>query len=154
NIVCLPKPPRSVPVLIGGGGEKVALRIVAEQADIWNNRAGDQAVLGAKLDVLRGHCEAVGRDFNEITISQQCLVAIAPDEESAGPMVESAQKIFGGHLGDPAGPMAISGSPATVRARIQQHIDLGCTMFQVEFFGRDPREPARLFAETVMPHFR
>jgi len=41
-----------------------------------------------------------------------------------------------------------------VREQIQKHVDLGCTMFVMEFFGRDTREPARLFADTVMPAFR
>lgn len=154
NVVCLPKPPRSVPILIGGGGEKVTLRIAAQHADIWNNSAGQHGVLPHKIDTLRGHMKDIGRDPSEVTVSQQCLVTIAPDDESAGPMIEMAKKIFGGHMGDPTGPMAIAGSPATVRNKIQQHLDLGCDMFIIEFFGRDTREPAALFAEQVLPHFR
>ena len=73
---------------------------------------------------------------------------------SAGPMVDTAKKIFGGHMGDPTGPMAIAGSPQRVREQIQKHIDLGCTMFMIEFFGRTTPEPAKLFAETVLPKFR
>jgi alkanesulfonate monooxygenase SsuD/methylene tetrahydromethanopterin reductase-like flavin-dependent oxidoreductase (luciferase family) len=69
-------------------------------------------------------------------------------------MVETAKKIFGGHMGDPTGPLAISGSPKRVREQIQKHIDLGCTMFVMEFFGRDTREAGKLFAETVLPEFR
>ena len=69
-------------------------------------------------------------------------------------MVESAKKIFGGHMGDPTGPLAIAGSPRRVREQIQKHIDLGCTMFVMEFFGRSTLEPAALFAETVLPHFK
>jgi hypothetical protein len=38
--------------------------------------------------------------------------------------------------------------------RIQQHVALGCTGFVIEFFGRDTRVPARLFAEKVMPALR
>ncbi len=154
RVVCEPKPPRRVPILVGGAGEKVTLRIAAEKADIWNNLAGHQGSLAKKIDVLRERCADVGRDPASITISQQCLVTIAPDEASAGPMIDTARKIFGGHMGDPTGPLAIAGSPETVRAQIQKHIDLGCTMFVMEFFGRDTREPARLFAETVLPHFR
>jgi alkanesulfonate monooxygenase SsuD/methylene tetrahydromethanopterin reductase-like flavin-dependent oxidoreductase (luciferase family) len=106
------------------------------------------------VEVLKEHCAAVGRDPATLTISQQCLVTIAPDEASAGPMLETAKKIFGGHMGDPTGPMAIAGSPQRVREQIQKHIDLGCTMFLMEFFGRDTREPAALFAQEVLPHFR
>jgi probable F420-dependent oxidoreductase len=154
RVVCQPKPPRQIPILVGGGGEKVTLKIAARQADIWNNLAAQQGLLPRKVEVLKERCQEAGRDPATITISQQCLVTIAPDEASAGPMVETAKKIFGGHMGDPTGPLAIAGSPETVRAQIQKHIDLGCTMFVMEFFGRDTREPAKLFAETVLPHFR
>jgi alkanesulfonate monooxygenase SsuD/methylene tetrahydromethanopterin reductase-like flavin-dependent oxidoreductase (luciferase family) len=154
NLVCEPKPVRVPPILIGGAGEKVTLKLAAQHADIWNNLAGHQAALPRKAEILKEHCKAVGRDPSSITISQQCLVTIAPDEASAGPMVDTAKKIFGGHMGDPTGPLAIAGSPQRVREQIQKHIDLGCTMFLMEFFGRDTREPAKLFAETVLPHFK
>lgn len=154
NLVCEPKPVRVPPILIGGAGEKVTLKLAAQHADIWNNLAGHQAALPRKVEVLREHCAAVGRDPASLVVSQQCLVTIAPDEASAGPMVDTAKKIFGGHMGDPTGPLAIAGSPQRVREQIQKHIDLGCTMFLMEFFGRDTREPAKLFAETVLPHFK
>lgn len=153
NVVCQPKPPRRVPILVGGAGEKVTLKLVAQEADIWNNLAGQQAELGHKIDVLKGHCDAVGRDFAEITCSQQCLVTIAADAESAGPMADQAQKIFGGHMGDPKGPLAITGTAEQCAEAIQKHIDLGCTMFVMEFFGRDTIEPAQRFAEEVTPQF-
>ena len=154
NVVCQPKPPRKVPVLIGGAGERVTLKLVAEEADIWNNLAGQQAALGHKLEVLERHCDAVGRDRSEIVASQQCLVTIAPDAQSAGPMADRAQKIFGGHMGDPKGPLAITGTPERCAEQVQKHIDLGCTMFVMEFFGKDTMEPAQLFAEEVLPNFR
>jgi len=154
NLVCEPKPVRVPPILIGGAGEKVTLKLAAQHADIWNNLAGHQATLERKIGVLKEHCTAVGRDPESIVVSQQCLVTIAPDEESAGPMIDTAKKIFGGHMGDPTGPLAIAGSPQRVREQIQKHIDLGCTMFVMEFFGRDTKEPAQLFADTVLPHFK
>lgn len=154
NVVTQPKPPRKPPLLIGGAGEKVTMKIAARSADIWNNVAGAQDDLAHKVDVLKAHCETVGRDPSEITISQQCLVTIAADEEAVAPMIETAQKIFGGHMGNPGGALALSGTPETIKGRIQQHVDLGCTMFVMEFFGRDTVEPAKLFAETVLPDFR
>ena len=154
NVVCQPKPPRKVPILIGGAGEKVTLKLAAREADIWNNLAGQQAVLDHKIDVLKRHCDAVGRDADEIVASQQCLVTIAPDAERAGPMADRAAKIFGGHMGDPKGPLAITGTPERCAEQIQKHIDLGCTMFIMEFFGKDTMAPAQLFAEEVVPQFR
>ncbi len=153
NVVCQPKPPRAIPILIGGAGEKVTLKLAAKEADIWNNLAGFQGELAHKVDVLKRHCDAVDRDFSEIIVSQQCLVTIAKDQASAGPMADQAQKIFGGHMGDPKGPIAITGTPDQCCEAIQKHIDLGCTMFVMEFFGKDTQEPAQLFSEEVMPHF-
>ena len=152
NLVCEPKPPRTPPILIGGAGERVTLRIAARHADIWNNLAGHHADLARKVAALRAHCRDAGRDPAEVTVSQQCLVTIAPDEASAGPMIERAQRIFGGHLGDPTGPLALSGSPERIRDRIALNRELGCELFVMEFFGRDTREPARLFAERVLPY--
>lgn len=153
NVVCQPKPPRRVPLLIGGAGEQVTLKLVAKEADMWNNLAGHQAALGHKIDVLKRHCDTLGRDFQEITCSQQCLVTLAADAASAGPMADQAQKIFGGHMGDPKGPLAITGTAEQCVEAIQKHIDLGCTMFVMEFFGRDTIEPAQRFAEEVAPQF-
>jgi len=60
-----PQPTRDIPILIGGGGEKVTLRLVAMHADIWHF-FGSPESMAAKLDILRGHCEAVDRDYDEI----------------------------------------------------------------------------------------
>src|SRR5881275_2124098 len=54
-----------IPLLIGGGGEKVTLKIVAQYADACNV-GGDIATIKHKLEVLKQHCEDVGRDYNKI----------------------------------------------------------------------------------------
>jgi F420-dependent oxidoreductase-like protein len=54
---------------LGGGGEKVTLKLVAKWADGCNVGGGDPDTIRQKLAVLRRHCEDVGRDINEITIS-------------------------------------------------------------------------------------
>jgi probable F420-dependent oxidoreductase len=63
-----PAPTRDIPVLIGGGGERKTLKIVARHADIWHSFA-DVETLKHKLGVLAGHCEAIGRDLSEIEVS-------------------------------------------------------------------------------------
>ena len=60
-----PPPLRRIPILIGGGGEKVTLRIVAEHADIWH-AFGDPATLKRKSDILDDWCMQVDRDPAEI----------------------------------------------------------------------------------------
>jgi probable F420-dependent oxidoreductase len=65
-----PPPTRRIPVLIGGGGEKKTLRIVAKHADIWHSFS-DSATLERKLGILAEHGAAVGRDTGEIEISTE-----------------------------------------------------------------------------------
>jgi F420-dependent oxidoreductase-like protein len=150
---CEPKPVRRPPILIGGGGEKVLLRLAAKHADVWNNLAVNQQALAAKVGKLHEHCAAVGRDPAEIRISQQCLVVIGESEADAQAKSDKAAAIYGGHMGAP-GPLSIFGTAEQCIEKIHAHARLGCTMFVIEFFGRDVREPARLFAERVLPAFR
>jgi probable F420-dependent oxidoreductase len=65
-----PAPTRKIPVLIGGGGEKKTLRLVARHADIWHSFA-DADTLERKLGILRQHCADVGRDATEIEVSTE-----------------------------------------------------------------------------------
>lgn len=55
------------PILLGGSGERKTLRLVAQYADACNIAAGSAATVAGKLDVLRRHCDDVGRDYGEIT---------------------------------------------------------------------------------------
>ena len=154
DAICEPKPVRRPSILIGGGGERRLMGIVARHADIWNNLAAFQPELGAKVEALKRRCADVGRDFASIEVSQQCLVVIAETDDAARTGLERAQKIYGGHMGAGLEEHGIWGTPQQVIDRIERHRALGCTLLVIEFFGRDTREPARLFAEKVMPAFR
>ena len=68
-----------IPLLVGGGGEKVTLRIAAEHADEWNVW-GSPEVLAHKGAVLDRHCEDVGRDPSTIRRSAQALLFLSDDE--------------------------------------------------------------------------
>ncbi|MEO6504328.1 MAG: LLM class F420-dependent oxidoreductase [Jatrophihabitantaceae bacterium] len=72
----VPQPIRRPPILIGGGGEKKTLRLVARYAQACNLFAGPD--LERKLDILRGHCEAEGRDYDEI--EKTVMVGLDPGE--------------------------------------------------------------------------
>lgn len=62
------------PFVIGGSGEQLTLRVVAKHADVWNFVAGPVDLFQHKLDVLKGHCDAVGRNFDDIVLSTQVRV--------------------------------------------------------------------------------
>ena len=77
--ICVPPPLQSPrpPILIGGGGEKKTLRLVAQYADACNIFATDPAEISRKLDILRGHCDTVGRDYD--TIQKTILARVDPE---------------------------------------------------------------------------
>ena len=153
DAVCEPKPAVTPEILIGGGGEKVLMGIAARHADTWNNMAVFQADLARKVAALEKRCEEVGRDPATLEISQQCVVVIGEDDASGKAALEKAKKVYGGHMGGALEEHGIWGSPERVLEGIERHRALGVSLFVIEFFGRDTREPARLFAETVMKHY-
>ncbi|MDX2168508.1 MAG: TIGR03560 family F420-dependent LLM class oxidoreductase [Deltaproteobacteria bacterium] len=148
EVFCAPKPVRTPPIMIGGGGEKVLLKLVAKHADIWNNLAVNLEQLSHKASVLRRHCEAIGRDPATLRLSQQTMVVIGSDAADAEAKVTKAQRIYGGHMGT-----GIAGTPQQCIDTIGRLHAQGVSLIMVEFFGRDIREPAQLFAETVLPAF-
>jgi alkanesulfonate monooxygenase len=79
-----------IPILVGGGGERKTLRLVAQYADACNIFGRDPAFVRDKLAVLRGHCERLGRPYDEI--ERTVLTRIDPDVESPAEVVER----FGG----------------------------------------------------------
>jgi len=153
DAICEPKPVRRPPILIGGGGERVLMGIAARHADIWNNLAVFQPQLGAKVEALRRRCDELDRDFDSIEVSQQCVVVIGENEDEARQQLEKAKKIYGGHMGGSLEEHGIWGAPEGVIERIEAHRAKGCQHFVMEFFGRDTRVPAQLFAEAVLPAF-
>lgn len=82
---------KRLPLLIGGAGEQVTLRITARWADEWNTW-GPPSVLAAKGAVLERHCEQLGRDVSEIARSAQVLV----DLDGAFPTGSRAPSVTGG----------------------------------------------------------
>jgi alkanesulfonate monooxygenase SsuD/methylene tetrahydromethanopterin reductase-like flavin-dependent oxidoreductase (luciferase family) len=83
DLVLHPRPLQAhLPIMIGGSGEKKTLRSVARYADHWN-AMGSVEKLRHKVEVLRGHCEAVGRDAAEIAFTVGCKPIIRDTEAEA-----------------------------------------------------------------------
>lgn len=83
GVECLPKPgPGRPPILIGGGGEKRTLRLVARYADEWNCIDLSPAEFARKKAVLEQHCEAVGRDPGTIRCSMMAFGIVGPTQEA------------------------------------------------------------------------
>jgi F420-dependent oxidoreductase-like protein len=81
------------PILIGGGGEKKTLRLVAQYADACNLFAGPD--VEHKLDVLRGHCADVGRDYDDIEKTVLYNFAIGENGERVDETIEDLRRLAG-----------------------------------------------------------
>jgi alkanesulfonate monooxygenase SsuD/methylene tetrahydromethanopterin reductase-like flavin-dependent oxidoreductase (luciferase family) len=75
-----------VPILIGGGGERKTLRLVAKYADACNLFGRDPQLVRDKLAVLREHCDRLGRPYEEI--ERTVLTSVDLEAESADQVVE------------------------------------------------------------------
>jgi alkanesulfonate monooxygenase SsuD/methylene tetrahydromethanopterin reductase-like flavin-dependent oxidoreductase (luciferase family) len=94
--LCSPQPLTKPhpPILIGGMGEKKTLRLVAKYADACNlfARMGNDA-LRAKLDILKRHCDDVGRDYAEIEKTALDTVNIAPGNMSPADVIRQCRSL-------------------------------------------------------------
>jgi F420-dependent oxidoreductase-like protein len=121
----LPRPvqPGGPPILIGGGGEKRTLRLVARFAD-YCNITGDPATIGHKVGVLRQHCEAVGRDPASVTVSVlSTLVLTDSAEETKG-----VWELLRAAAGDAADTFTV-GQEDEVIARVEELAAAGMDYF-------------------------
>lgn len=146
-----PKPVRRPhpPILIGGGGEKRLLRLVARFADIWNCPNNCAAELPRKLDVLREHCAAVGRDPAQITVSEQCVITIGRDETDARAKFEQGKATIG-HVFDME-HSGFHGTPAQVIEQIRRRVEQGVRYFTFLTSDFHAPESLELLAEKVLP---
>lgn len=149
---CDPKPLQSPhpPILIGGGGEQLTLRVVARLAD-RSNFGGKPDEWAHKREVLKGHCAAVGRDEDEIEKTWSPEVFIREDEQE---IIDGGTRSFWGEPFDSWRDGNLVGTPEQVAEKIQTYIDLGCTGFLPWCSDYPDTTTLRLFAERVMPEFR
>src|SRR4029079_4230855 len=82
------------PFMIGGAGEKLTLRVVAKHADIWNT-FGSPALFRSKIQILREHCSAVSRNFDDIEISWAGVAAICNTTAERDALLAPLAKAWG-----------------------------------------------------------
>jgi F420-dependent oxidoreductase-like protein len=125
------EPKGTVPLLIGGGGEKVTLRVVARWADEWNTW-GAPEVLAAKGAVLERHCEAIGRDPGEISRSAQVIVDLDGDTGLARPLP------------------TLSVSPAQMQENLHAYVEAGVNEFIVPDWNVGTGQARRDFLDRFL----
>lgn len=121
-----PAPVGRIPVMIGGNGEKKTLRMVAQYADESNLTCGTDEV-PRKLEALAAHCERLGRDRSEITVTKLVMMVIGRTMEEARASVDT----FIEHHGWPAevaelmAPRMTLGGPDDIGEAMQELVDVG-----------------------------
>ncbi len=149
---CDPKPVQQPhpPILIGGGGEQLTLRVVARYAD-ESNFGGKPHEFQHKCEVLQRHCKDVGRDYDEIrkTISSEIFI-----RETEKEIEDGGSRSFWGEPMESWQAGNLVGTPEQVAEKIQTYRDLGADGFYPWCSDYPDTETMRLFAEMVIPSFR
>ncbi|WP_025745797.1 LLM class F420-dependent oxidoreductase [Kallotenue papyrolyticum] len=137
---------------IGGGGERVTLRLVARYANAANFGGGDPEVIRQKCAVLRRHCEELGRNYDEIIRSTSINVhLIAPGDDAERATAQArGQTSFEDYRRS-----FWVGTPEQIAERLQPVLEAGANYIIVYLprVAYDP-EPVRIFAREVMPRLR
>ena len=133
---------RRLPIMIGGSGEKKTLRTVAKYADMWN-AMGPLDVMAHKVDVLKRHCDDVGRDVNEIEFTLGVKFTLRDTKEEADRVWRAAME----HNRTPMSEVEDddtfwNGSPEQMAEKLRPYVDLG-------FHTVISEQPAPFDQETI-----
>ncbi|MGQ9513840.1 MAG: TIGR03560 family F420-dependent LLM class oxidoreductase [Thermoproteota archaeon] len=149
NAVCKPMPvqPGGPRLWIGGGGEKLTLRVTAKHADACNfsGLSTSLETFRRKMEVLEYHCQAVGRNSSDIVKSVTLELILGKDEAEArqkernAPFSRSPETRF-------------VGNPSKCLSFLQNYIDAGASYFMLHI--EDLLPGIEIFEKEVLPSFR
>jgi F420-dependent oxidoreductase-like protein len=148
-----PRPirPEGIPILVGGSGERKTLRLVAKYADACN-LFGDLATLRHKLEVLRAHCEAIGRDPAEITKTRLGGLLIAETSAEAENKVARLAEARGVDPAMLSGYMIV-GDPDTVCEQVAEYFEAGIDGLIFNMIDAQEIDPVRLAGTALSSAF-
>lgn len=147
------------PFMIAGGGEKVTLRQVAQFADACNFGAGSNVGkvrsgddVRRKLEVLKGHCESLGRPYEDILRTHFTSWAMLSSTEAEA--IAKRDRYYPNGLTEEQKVTRIVGTPEQVIPYYQAMADAGMEYFVVQVLDAADEETFRLLASGVMPAIR
>ena len=145
DAMCEPKPVQErLPIWIGGGGEKVTLRIAAQHADAWNVPFVPPKVWARKSAVLDAWCDKVGRDPADITRAVNVGMAFT----------DEALRIQFGPMADGVKPGVLTGSVQEMVDKVGAYVDAGAEWVIVAMRAPFDRDGLEQFASEVIPAVR
>ena len=161
NTCCLPKPIQKPypPITIAGWGEKLGLRAIARYADRSNFGFVPLDMIGHKLDVLKKHCEAFGRDYDRLSKSAEIGVILHPTYEE---YMSEMRKRFEFNVGEgsfedwvkDAEECFVAGTPEMCVEQLQEYVDMGLSYLMIRFGDFPDLDGMRLFQKEVAPKIK
>ncbi len=127
------------PIMIGGSGERVTLKLVARYAD-YCNLFGNPATVAHLYDVLRVHCDAVGRPFEQITRCNHVSILIGRDEAELAVKKERHPDFDG-----------IAGTPEAVVEQLREYSVAGSEYVTFNLADAEDIPAIRLLGDAVVP---
>lgn len=155
-----------IPIWVGGGGEKVTLKLVAQYADACNIGGTDPEVYRHKFGVVKQHCETVGRDYNSITKSAEVFTFLLKPGDDPNAVTAKARRDVSPLAGHDVGleefkTAGYRGYPSVFVGGTQECIDLYGNLIDagveyiIAYLGDIVHlETLQMFAEEVVPAFR
>jgi len=137
------------PLWIGGGGEKVTLKLVARYGDACNVGGWDPEVYRHKYSVLQQHCTDLGRDYTRIIKSSEVFLYLTDTPDN----IEGAIAHLPPAVQAEIRSRFLIATPATAIARLQTLVDAGAEYFIVYLLNSARLEPLQRFAREVVPAF-
>ena len=148
NAYCNPKPIQkpSPPILVGGGGERKTLKIVAKYADACN-LFGSPETVRKKLDVLKDHCKSVGRDYDSILKTKLGAIRVDENNDMAKNRV---QQTFRGIPEEQIKEFVIYGTPENISRQIETFEQVGIQYLIIDLEPYRELEALDTFASKVI----
>jgi F420-dependent oxidoreductase-like protein len=152
--VCSPKPVQKPhpPLLIGGSGARVTLRLAAQYAQAHNIGAGSPAECRRVLARLREHCERLGTDYAAIEKSRLTPILFGASAQDAQRRAEELRPQA--ETPEAFRARTLIGTPEQVSEQLQEFIDAGVETFVTSFWDVDELEPLSILMREVAPRLR
>ncbi len=140
---CEPKPVPKIPILVGGGGY-TTMKHAAKYADIWNLPDKPLAPYVERLNILRRHCEDIGRDPASLRCSWFGRVSLGRTEAEAEARGLSRDDKW-------TSENAFVGTPQHVAEQMNGFVEVGCDYFMVDIIGSPDEEVIGMFTQELIP---
>jgi alkanesulfonate monooxygenase SsuD/methylene tetrahydromethanopterin reductase-like flavin-dependent oxidoreductase (luciferase family) len=165
--VCRPAPLTKPPIWLGEARHARWAHAVARYADGWNSVPASPARLSEKLELIRSACREIGRDFDELELSLEIQVLLAPTEERVRMIARDIASLFPSKRGEVRQDILAAlnadqplhtviddwlvGTPEIIARQVQTYQSLGVSHFMLWFVDFPSLEGLSLFANEVIP---